>query len=130
MKNKCFTLVELMLVVAIIGLLIGIVVPNLRLITIMPSYSSGERTGVVVKLSKNGMFYKTWEGSMNVGSMSTDGQGIAVPTVFDFSVSDESVVQKIQESSQAGKKITLFYNQALIRSFKEGETNYLIVGVK
>lgn len=130
MKRKGFTLIEVMIVVCILGILSSVVLSKAGLVTIMPNYSNGERTGVVVKLSKKGVVWKTWEGEMNVGSMSTDGKGIAVPTVFKFSVKDDAIAEKIMDMSRSGNRTTLVYEQALMRSFREGETPYLIVSVK
>jgi hypothetical protein len=37
---------------------------------------------------------------------------------------------KISEAATSGERVTLVYEQALMRSRKEGDTAYLIVGVK
>ena len=128
MDRKGFTLIEMMSVTAI--LLIFALIPRIGFITVMPNYSEGERTGVVVKLSHKGMIWKTWEGEMNIGSMSSDGNGMAVPTVFDFSVKDEKVVDILKNSASSAKRVTIVYRQALIRSLRDGETQYLAEQVR
>ena len=125
MKNM--TLVEWMVIAAIVGLLGLIASPVLVKITGIPiHYSDGDRTGVVVKLSKKGLIWKTWEGQMNLGSMSTDGNGVAVPSTFLFSVADDGVVKQIQAAAKNGARITLHYDQPLALPFSKGESGYLI----
>lgn len=128
MNKNGFTLIEAMILFLIFLILITLSV--FTYFTICPDYSSGERTGVVVKMSRKGIFWKTWEGEMNIGSMSTYGNGMAVPMVFEFSVKNEEVVEKLKEVSSSGKRTTVLYSQALSRSIRDGETTYLIEGVK
>lgn len=125
MKNM--TLVE-WLVIAFIALIIGaiVAVPVAKIIGIPIHYSDGDRTGVVVKISKKGLVWKTWEGQMNLGSMSTDGNGVAVPSTFLFSVRDDAVVKQIKAAAKDGKRITLHYDQPLVQAFSAGESGYMI----
>lgn len=129
MKRNGFTSVELMIVVAIVGIFLSIAFPNFRFMTILPHYSSGTRTGVVVKISQRGFHWKTWEAEMNVGGMSSDGNGMAVPVVWKFSVKDQSVIDAILRASEKGSRVTVKYDQAFIRKFTEGATEYLATGV-
>jgi hypothetical protein len=73
-----------------------------------PDYSEGERTGIVWKFSEKGNFKKSWEGELNMnpgGVMALDAQGH--PVVWEFSVEDHDVVQKINEAQRARKTVTL-----------------------
>lgn len=88
-------------------------------------YSEGTRTGVVVKLSNKGLVAKSWEGEMNLGSTLVDGNGVAVPSVWSFSIKDDTIAKEIENSSRAGKRVTLHYNQWLIRPWNI-ETPYVV----
>lgn len=97
-------------------------------------YSDGDRAGSVTKLSKKGLFCKTWEGSMNLGGMrketvsSSDGKSFTeqtVPNTFDFTVEDLSLLPKIQAAMNTGERITVHYKQELF-TFCRSDSNYFI----
>lgn len=127
-----FIVIELSIVVAIFGILVAGFSHNFAklFITINPKYSEGARTGVVYKLSHKGMIWKTWEGEMHVGAMSSNGQGMAIPVAWAFSVVDPPVIEKLQRASEKGVRVTVEYNEARLRCIREGESEYLAVGVK
>ena len=79
----------------------------------MPGYSDGERTGVIVKISQKGVFFKSYEGEMNVGSMSSDKNGLMQPVRWLFSTQDGKVAERIIEASRTGKSVTLKYREWL-----------------
>jgi hypothetical protein len=102
----------------------------LKVIPVHITYSEGERTGVVNKLSNKGWICKTWEGQMNLGGMASDGNGIASVNTWNYSVTDQEIVKKIQDAAQNGTRTTLVYKQYLINGRCNGMTDYEIVGVK
>jgi prepilin-type N-terminal cleavage/methylation domain-containing protein len=127
--RKGFTLIELLIVIAIIGILAAIVAGsggrNIAKIVGIPSeYSSGERTGVLNKISKKGFFWKTWEGELNIGGMSSDAGGIVVPNVWSFSIDNDAIAQQLLVVT--GKRCTLKYKELYKTSYSQGETDYLI----
>jgi hypothetical protein len=129
MKNM--TLVEWMTLAAIVAIAGLIVAEPIAKVTGIPiQYSDGDRTGVVVKLSKKGIIWKTWEGQMNLGAMSTDGNGIAVPSVWQFSVADDAVLKQINEAAISGKRITLHYEQPILLPYSKGSSQYLVTSAK
>lgn len=88
------------------------------------SYSSGERSGFVQKLSKKGWVCKTWEGEMAMVSM----PGTA-PEIFNFSVRDEAVAAKINQVM--GKRVAVHYEQHKgVPTKCFGETEYFITDVR
>lgn len=93
-------------------------------VTLNWTFSSGERTGYVQKLSKSGWFCKTWEGEMAMVTMPG-----AIPDKFLFSVHDDNVAKRI--AAFAGKRVSLVYEQHKgIPTSCFGDTEYFIVDVK
>jgi len=93
-------------------------------ITLSWSFSKGERTGYIQKLSKSGWICKTWEGEMAMVTMPG-----AIPEKFLFSVRDEKVAERINKF--AGKRVSLIYEQHKgVPTNCFGETEYFIVDVK
>lgn len=92
-------------------------------------FSEGERTGLVTKISKKGFIFKTWEGSMNLGGMITNSDGNTVPNIWQFSVKDEAILEKIQQSNRNQTRITIVYDQYLLLPYADGSTNYLVKDV-
>ena len=88
------------------------------------SFSKGERTGYVQKLSKSGWVCKTWEGEMAMVTMPG-----AIPDKFLFSIRDDSVAERINKS--AGKKVSIGYEQHRgVPTSCFGETQYYVTDVR
>lgn len=88
------------------------------------SYSSGDRSGYVQKLSKKGWVCKTWEGEMAMVSM----PGTA-PEIFNFSVRSDAVADKLNQS--LGKRVAIHYEQHKgVPTSCFGETEYFITDVR
>jgi hypothetical protein len=88
------------------------------------SFSEGERTGYIQKLSKSGWVCKTWEGELAMVTMPG-----AIPEKFLFSVRDDRVAERINK--YAGKRVSLLYEQHKgVPTNCFGETEYFVVDVK
>lgn len=88
------------------------------------SYASGERVGVVQKLSKKGWICKTWEGELNMVVLPG-----AIPEKFDFTVRDDAVAEAINRV--AGKRVSLQYEEhRFIPTTCFGDTSHFVTGVK
>ena len=88
------------------------------------TYSSGERTGYIQKISKKGWICKTWEGELAM----TTVPGTA-PQIFQFSVRDDATARSIAEA--AGQRVALTYEQHKgVPSSCFGETEYFVSGVR
>jgi hypothetical protein len=93
-------------------------------VTLHYTYSYGERSGYVQKISQKGWLCKTWEGELAM----TTVPGTA-PVIFPFSVRDDAVAHQIEQS--AGQRVALSYQQHKgIPSSCFGETEYFITGVR
>jgi hypothetical protein len=87
-------------------------------------YSSGERAGVVQKISRRGWICKTWEGELAM----TTFPGVA-PQIFPFTVRDDAVALQVQHA--IGQLVALSYNQHRgIPGSCFGETEYFVTGVR
>ncbi|MGJ8550695.1 6-phosphogluconate dehydrogenase [Winogradskyella wichelsiae] len=86
------------------------------------TYSEGVRSGDLVKFSKRGVIFKTWEGKLS--------QGVSEELQFNFSVekSDQDVINKLQNLQ--GTFIKLTYIERYQTFFWLGDTKYYIKGVE
>lgn len=86
------------------------------------TYSEGTRTGELIKFSKKGVIYKTWEGEIS--------QGISGAQIFKFSVlkKDHEVIEALQENE--GKYVKLHYIERFTTFFFWGDSNYFITEVE
>jgi len=88
------------------------------------SYSTGERSGYVQKLSRKGYVCKTWEGEMAMVSMPG-----TLSEKFPFTVPDKAVADKVNAS--VGKRVALQYEQhKWLPSSCFGDTEYFVTDVR
>jgi hypothetical protein len=93
-------------------------------VTLNYVYESGERTGFVRTLSKEGWVCKTWEGEL-ASAQPLD----TVPRLFSFTVRSDSIARVIQRT--IGERVALHYERHVGlpgRCF--GETEYFVTGVR
>lgn len=88
-------------------------------------YSEGERIGTITKISKKGLFFKTWEGEMSIRL----SQGTMVNEKFIFSVRKDEVVKKIQDTLKSGQICTVKYNQNSFQGEAISDTSYEIIDI-
>jgi hypothetical protein len=118
LKSRAILWVVGLLLILVVGLIIY------TWIMLSWSFSKGERTGYVQKLSKTGWVCKTWEGEMAMVTMPG-----AIPDKFLFSVRDDKVAELINKS--AGKRVSLIYEHHKgVPTSCFGMTEYFIVDVK
>jgi hypothetical protein len=93
-------------------------------VTLHWSYSTGERSGYVQKLSRKGYVCKTWEGEMAMVSMPG-----TLSEKFPFTVPDAAVAAKVNNS--VGKRVALQYEQhKWVPSSCFGDTEYFVTDVR
>jgi hypothetical protein len=87
-----------------------------------PNYSDGERVGVITKISRKGIIWKSWEGSLNQGgtkiqtqsNSNGDAHSAVVPNAIDFNVDDAAVLAKVKDAADTGKVVKITYREWLI----------------
>jgi hypothetical protein len=93
-------------------------------VTLLFSYSDGDRIGYVQKFSHKGWICRTWEGELAM----TPVPG-ATPQMFNFTVRDDTVVKKVKDAE--GKRVALHYKEKRgVPTTCFGETSYFISDVR
>lgn len=88
------------------------------------TFSEGTRAGELIKVSKKGVVFKTFEGQLNLGGFqSSDNAGI-VGNIWEFSTTQPEVYTRLQELE--GKKIKLHYRQRYKPMPWQGKTDYFV----
>lgn len=86
------------------------------------TYSEGDRTGELIKFSRKGYVFKTWEGEIS--------QGIAGAQIFKFSVldNDDEVIESLKKYQGQYVKVTYIERYTTFPWW--GDTHYYITAVK
>ncbi|MEM1216780.1 MAG: hypothetical protein AAGJ82_13885 [Bacteroidota bacterium] len=87
------------------------------------TYSDGTRAGELVKITRKGVVFKTYEGQLNLGGFSSNDGGV-VGNIWDFSTTNDEVYQQLQELE--GKKVKLEYREVYKNMPWQGKTKYFI----
>lgn len=85
-------------------------------------YSEGSRSGELIKFSRKGVIFKTWEGELS--------QGISGAQIFHFSVSGkhQDILDALERSQ--GKYVNLTYVERYRAFSFFGDTRYFITAVE
>ena len=109
--------------------LVGLIVAGgLYLLWANWTYSEGSRTGYLMKLSKKGYVFKTYEGQLNLGGFQESDNTSILGNTWNFSLTDESLVEILEDLE--GKKVSLRYKEINKSMPWQGDTNYYITGVQ
>lgn len=96
------------------------------------TYSTGQRAGSILEISKRGALFKTYEGQMDVlnfGAIKSDNQ---LSQTFEFSVPKNrpELIHKLEEVSLTGERVQLRFEQKYAVLPWRGETKYFVTSVK
>jgi hypothetical protein len=105
----------------ILGAIFFLFISYFAFVSLVP-YSEGTRSGELIKFSRKGVIFKTWEGEIS--------QGISGAQIFQFSVldKDKDVIQGLQENE--GKYVKLTYVERYATFIFWGDTKYFIQNVE
>lgn len=89
------------------------------------SFSTGDRAGVVIKVSQRGYVFKTWEGEMNLND-----QGNTIEK-FEFSVENDQtkVIEELKDAALTGERIRISYIERYRTFAWRGDTKHFITEV-
>ena len=84
-------------------------------------YSKGTRAGELIKMSKKGNIFKTWEGEIS--------QGISGAQIFSFSIldDDQEVIEQLNELQ--GRYVKIEYTERYKTFFIWGDSKYFVTKV-
>ncbi|MDB4174450.1 6-phosphogluconate dehydrogenase [Bacteroidia bacterium] len=96
----------------------------LVLFALFCNYSGGERVGHIIKISKKGYLFKTWEGQLNTGEIQ---QGL-----WEFSVKqdDTEILDQLREAMKIGNRVALHYDEKYVSLPFLGDTKNFITEVE
>ena len=96
------------------------------------TYSEGIRSGMVVKISKKGWLFKTYEGQLNLQTFGANKSPNLISESFEFSVESDrlEVIKVLEEASLSGERISLKYEERLAKFFWRGDTKYFVIEVE
>ena len=104
------------------------------LLSCTENYSSGYRIGYITKFSRKGIWFKTWEGDLNVTQTGNNSAGTAV---WSFSLDENNInpvmVLAIDSAANNGYLVKVGYRQAAVGvncSGARGESNYFVTSVQ
>ena len=95
-------------------------------------YDEGVRAGKVLRISKKGVMFKTYEGQLNLETFGALRGASPISEAFDFSVEgDEKVVLKdLEEVALSGERVNLHYIKRYLTFPWRGDTKYFVVKVE
>lgn len=120
--KKSFVLILFLLLVIGIGL---------GLFFYFGSYSEGTRAGTVVKVSKRGVMFKTYEGQLNMESFGAVNNKTQLNEIFEFSINqnNDSIYNLLQKVALTGERVNLRYKEMFLAAPWRGDTKYFVYGV-
>lgn len=95
-------------------------------------YDEGVRAGMVLRISKKGVLFKTYEGQLNLQTFGALKGPNPIMESFDFSVETSSVevLKELEEVSLSGERVNLHYVKRYATFPWRGETKYFITKVE
>ncbi|MDF1866417.1 MAG: hypothetical protein P1U70_16395 [Saprospiraceae bacterium] len=110
----------------IVVFILLVIALGVGLFFVFGTYSNGYRAGNVMKVSKKGVVFKTWEGQLNVGGLQGGETASDVATtVWNFSVTNEAIVDDIEEAVDVGTRVKLHYREKYMQFDFRGDTKYI-----
>jgi len=91
-------------------------------------YDEGIRAGTVVRVSKKGIVFKTYEGQLNLESFGALKGTSTFAETFDFSVelAEPDVVRELEAVALSGERVNLHYIKRYAKFPWRGKTLYFI----
>ena len=95
-------------------------------------YDEGVRAGTVLRISKKGILFKTYEGQLNLQTFGALKGANPIMESFDFSVegNEDKVIKDLEAVALSGERVNLHYIKRYSIFFWRGDTKYFITKVE
>jgi hypothetical protein len=95
-------------------------------------YDEGLRAGNVLRISKKGVLFKTYEGQLNLQTFGALRGANPIMESFDFSVEaeNEQVIKDLEAVALTGERVNLHYVKRYATFPWRGDTKYFITRVE
>ena len=113
-----------------IGIVILIILIGVLLFLYYGTYSEGTRAGIIMKVSKKGAIFKTWEGQMNLqtfGAVKDPNNIISETFVFSIEGDNKELIDKLNEAALSGQRVNLHYIERYTGIVWRGDTKVFAV---
>lgn len=92
------------------------------------TYSKGTRSGLLNKVSYKGVVWKTYEGELNMGSITTRNENGIIGNTWAFSIWRDDIYDQLQDYQ--GQPVKLYYRQKFKAMPWQGKTDYFVYKVE
>jgi hypothetical protein len=125
-KRRSLKILKIIVITLIIG---GILVLSFLYYAV---YDEGLRAGNVLRISKKGMIFKTYEGQLNLQTFGALKGANPIMESFDFSVEpgNEQVIKDLEAVALTGERVNLHYVKRYVTFPWRGDTKYFITRVE
>lgn len=95
-------------------------------------YDEGVRAGMVLRLSKKGILFKTYEGQLNLQTFGALKGASPITESFDFSVDSDNqeIIKQLEQAALSGERINLHYIKRYWIFPWRGDTKYFVTKVE
>lgn len=111
---------------------IGVLLLSVMMTSCSENYSNGEKTGLVTKMQRQGVMWKSWEGHLN---LTQTGMNSTTNAPWDFSLDDDNLDQNVlntlDSAADKGWLVRLTYHETFLMNWFEnrGHTNDFVTKV-
>jgi hypothetical protein len=113
-------------------ILILVVIIGILAFSYFGIYDEGVRAGTVLRISKKGVVFKTYEGQLNLDSFGALKGTTPFAETFNFSVEKNKpeIIKELEAVALSGERVNLHYIKRYTLFPWRGDTKYFIVEVE
>ncbi len=96
------------------------------------TYETGVMAGKVLRITKKGLIFKTYEGKLNLETFGALKGASPIAESFDFSVEgkEEEAIKALQDVALSGERVNLHFKKRYMGFPWRGETRYFVTQVE